>query len=101
MNLQGNQITNEKKRKPITIIRLYNTVLMNPNFQPKSIHIIKDIIKFYLQETIPAYDLAVQLIALRTIRARSKNSGVVECFKIALQLLYYNYNHPQHKETVD
>jgi hypothetical protein len=50
---------------------------MNPNFEPKSLHLIKDIIKFYVQENIPAYDLSVQFLALGGIVRKSHNSGAV------------------------
>lgn len=84
-----------KKKNPITIIRLYNTILMNPNFEPKSLHLIKGIIKNYIQETIPPYDLSVHFLALTHVISKSKNSGAIECFRLGLDLLYYNARHPK------
>jgi hypothetical protein len=68
----------------VTIIRLYNTVLLSPTFDPKKIYIVKDAIKYYSNQTIPSYDLSVQILALKMILKKSKNSGVVECFRFAL-----------------
>lgn len=50
---------------------------MNPNFRPKSLHLIKDHIKYYINETIPSYDLSVHFLALGTIIKKSKNSGAI------------------------
>lgn len=66
---------------------------MNPNFKPQSLHLIKDIIKFHLQINLPAYDLSAHFLALTFVINRSKNSGVVEAFRIGLELLYYNALH--------
>lgn len=73
-----------RKKFSVTVIRLYNTILMNPNLNPKSLHLVKDIIKHYIHETIPPYDLSVHFLALGYIINNSKNSAAVECFRQGL-----------------
>ena len=76
-------------------MRLYNTILLNPNFEPSSFHLIADVIKLFIREHIPVYDLAVQFMAISTIVAKSRTAGVLDCFRIGLDMLDYNARHSQ------
>ena len=72
------------KADPLTIVRLYNTILLNPNFKPESYHLIKHVIRKYTRHCFPFYDLAVHFMAISTIVARSRHPAVIECFKTGL-----------------
>lgn len=52
------------KTNPVTIVRLYNTILLNPYFDITIIRKIHEMIKKYNYEIVPTYDLTVQVLAL-------------------------------------
>ena len=62
----------ELDKDPLTVIRLYNTVLLNPDFKPSSYNLIKESIKYYIRYRMPFYDLAIHFMAISTIVARSR-----------------------------
>jgi hypothetical protein len=85
----------EKQKNPITVIRLYNTILLNPHFEVKSFRRIQDILEFYIRAHVPFYDLAVQFLALSCLAAKGTTPGLVEAFRLGLEMLHYNANHPE------